>query len=317
MHEFRTNVYGLARTLLATGTLVTLVATPAASLFMAGQVEGEIRECVGIARYSLFCLITPRYYEFARWSCVAGLAVVASGWHPRITGIPHWWLSFSFMSAATVLDGGDHLTAILTLLLVPAALADPRRSHWHTPRPRSQLERTTMSYFLMSLPALVALFAIRVQTSAIYLQAAAAKTGVEEWRDGTATFYWFTHPTYGVSPFASAAVGHLLAQPLAVLSTTWGAILLEFFLFAGLTMDRKLRPFLLTVGVLFHVGIAVVHGLISFTIVMWAALVLYLWPIDKPFALHIRSNAAVDGILRQFARFTQHGIASRGPFFRS
>ena len=38
-----------------------------------------------------------------------------------ITAIPHWWISWSFITSVTVQDGGDQITAVLSLLLVPVS----------------------------------------------------------------------------------------------------------------------------------------------------------------------------------------------------
>jgi hypothetical protein len=60
-------------------------------------------------------------------------------------------------------------------------------------------------------------------------------------------------------------------------------LLLEWALSAGLLVDRRYRPILLVLGILLHAGIAVVHGLVSFAMIMFAALILYLRPLDRPF----------------------------------
>ena len=67
---------------------------------------------------------------------------------------------------------------------------------------------------------------------------------------------------------------------------TWGVILFEFFLFAGLVMDRRRRPVLLCLGILFHTGIAMLQDLLPFRVVMFGALILYLRSFDAPFHLY-------------------------------
>jgi antimicrobial peptide system SdpB family protein len=99
---------------------------------------------------------------------------------------------------------------------------------------------------------------------------------VPEWADGTAVYYWFTDPIFGAPHWLSPVLTPLLMNPVTVTMLTWGAILLEVFLFTGLVMDKKHRKQLLLCGIAFHAGIAVIHGLISFAIAMWAALLLYL-----------------------------------------
>ena len=62
-----------------------------------------------------------------------GLLLVLSGYYPRFTGVLHWLISSSVFQAANLVEGGDQITAILTLLLVPVTLLDPRRNHWQQP----------------------------------------------------------------------------------------------------------------------------------------------------------------------------------------
>ena len=65
---------------------------------------------------------------------------------------------------------------------------------------------------------------------------------------------------------------------------TWGALGVELALFLGLVMDRRYRPALMVAGVIFHAGIAIVHGLVTFALVMIASLVLYLRPAEQVFS---------------------------------
>jgi hypothetical protein len=77
----------------------------------------------------------------------------------------------------------------------------------------------------------------------------------------------------------------LLAIGPVVAAMTWGAMMLEVFLFTGLVAERRHRRVLLVLGIAFHLGIAFVHGLPSFALAMWGGLILYLRPLDEPFVL--------------------------------
>jgi len=54
-----------------------------------------------------------------RWVSILVLLVAASGWRPRYTAIPMWWVLFGNQASLTVVDGGDQISAVLALLLIP------------------------------------------------------------------------------------------------------------------------------------------------------------------------------------------------------
>jgi len=118
-----TNVYGLARTLIATGTCLTLIFNAPSILFRPAAGIDQFPVCHGLGSYGVFCLADP-YLELARWGSVIALIIIASGWRPRVTALPHWWITFSLQNSAITIDGGDQIAAVLTFLLIPLALTD-------------------------------------------------------------------------------------------------------------------------------------------------------------------------------------------------
>jgi len=271
---------GVARSCLALGTLLTLAFNHPDLLFRpASGVPAEmVPNCIGLARWSLFCLLED-HLNLARWIAVAGLAVVISGWRPRWTGVLHWWICVSFSASAMVVDGGDTVAGVLALLLIPVTLTDRRRWHWSRPslsHTHSSSDPPSETSPYMAWVALSALVAIRIQVSGIYLHAAVGKVAVPEWADGTAMYYWLTDPTFGAPQWLSGIVGPLLTQPLSVSLLTWGVIVLEFFLFAALVMPRRAWHIPLVCGLGLHLSIALIQGLVSFGCSMVAALLLYL-----------------------------------------
>jgi antimicrobial peptide system SdpB family protein len=273
-----TNVYGLARTLLALGTAATLVFNRPTTLFRPVWGSSQYPVCYGLSKIGLFCLAS-QHLELVRWVAIALLALVASGWQPRITGLLHWWISFSLASSAVLLDGGDHVTTVLTLLLLPVALTDRRKWHWQSG------SESDSEPGIKELAALFALLAIRVQVAGIYLHAAVGKLRVQEWADGTALYYWFNNPDYGATPAIWNLLAPLLRHGPVITLMTWGSILLELSLFTALVMPKKVRIYFLPLGLGFHLTIAVIHGLVSFFFAMAAALILYLRPTELPFSL--------------------------------
>src|SRR5882724_6027801 len=268
-----TNVYGLARTLLAVASAATLVFNPPSVLFTPISGVYEVPKCTsGILKISVFCLAHTRL-GIARWLSVVLLIIIASGWRPRLTATPHAWIAYSIFSSITIFDGGDQINLVLTVLLLPIALLDHRRWHWskdYSPNSSSPAKLIAWSAILM----------IRIQVAAVYFISGISKLGQAEWANGTAMYYWLL--TFGGTP---RWVVLFLSKPVFVILMTWGAITLEVALALGLVLPRKRWPVLLAIGLVFHVLIALVFDLGSFALAMMAALILFLRPADQPFAL--------------------------------
>jgi antimicrobial peptide system SdpB family protein len=276
-HNPWTNVYGLARSILALGTLLTLFFNHSGETFRPAAGSLEYPVCEGVRAIGVFCLFSPNL-ELARWLSILILLVVISGWRPRYTGIIHWWVAFSLQTSGTVLDGGDQVTAVLTFLLLPLTLTDNRRWHWHSP---SNISPAIFLEKVKFLVAIVSVGAIRLQVSIIYFHAATAKFALEEWIDGTILYYWLSDPLIGLPNWLKFTLP--IYSSRFVVFFTWGTLLLEVLLFMGLLMPKKYWKPLLIAGLIFHGGIAFMMGLISFGCAMTAALILYLRPIDKDF----------------------------------
>jgi antimicrobial peptide system SdpB family protein len=270
-----TNVYGLARTLLASATALTLLFTHSSSVFRPSAGIDDVPMCRGAARLGVFCLVPANHLEVARWIAFAVLLVVASGWRPRFTGVFHFWVAFSFASSGVMIDGGDQIAQILSLLLVPVTLTDPRRWHWgetpdDEPGPRALVAR-------------IALALARLQVAGIYFHAAVGKFAVTEWADGTALYYWFLHPGLGAPSWLAPLLRPLLLDAGFLSFLTWSVLVLEVFLCTGLVIAKPHRKWLLAMGLALHLGIMVVHGIVTFGLTMFAALLLFLRPFEDVF----------------------------------
>jgi antimicrobial peptide system SdpB family protein len=277
-----TNVYGLARTLLALGTALTLIFNETGILFRPGSGMPNYPVCQGVGILGIFCNFNP-YLEAARWVSVVILLIVASGWRPRYTALFHWWISFSLQTSAITVDGGDQVTAVLTFLLLPIALTDKRKWHWQSISAEENQENIdSFKNIIRRLIALTASVAIRIQVAIIYFHAATAKLAVEEWIDGTILYYWFTDSMTGLPEWLKF-INPLFTSPLVAL-ITWSSLLVEILLFMALVMPKKKWRYLLILGIAFHLSIAITMGLISFGIAMIAALILYLRPFEDEFS---------------------------------
>jgi antimicrobial peptide system SdpB family protein len=270
-HPIWSNTYGLARSILALGTLLTLLANDTSILFKSATIDSSHCDALEI---SLYCLAGN--IELGRWISVALLIPVVIGWRPMFTGVFHWWVTYSLVNSATIIDGGDHIASIVSLLLIPVTLTDTRKWHWAVDR----MERRESLWFpVRALIPVSCFIAIKIQIAIIYLNSASAKLSVKEWVDGTAIYYWFTHPVFGSPQWLSFAVEPIIFNGAILFVITWGVIILEFILFAGLFMGAQHKKWLLPLGLAFHFCIFIIHGLASFFITMAACLILYLRPV--------------------------------------
>jgi antimicrobial peptide system SdpB family protein len=275
-----TNVYGLARSILALATALTLLFNAIPTLFRPAVGIDDVPLCAGVRSVGAFCVGAP-HLEVVRWLSIVALFVIASGWRPRFTGVLHAWIAFSFQANAISIEGGDQVHAILALLLVPVTLLDDRRWHWSRREKVQSGERED----LRRLVARTCFTLIRLQVAGIYFHAAVAKFAVQEWSDGTVLYYWLNHPSFGAPAWLAPLVRPILLNGMTVALLTWGVLIVEYALSAGLLVARKYWPLLLAMGIALHAGIALLHGLVTFAMTMMAALVLYLRPLDQPFAL--------------------------------
>jgi antimicrobial peptide system SdpB family protein len=289
-----TNVYGVARSILALSTALTLAFNRTTTLFIPGAGGLKPPFCDGLRGAGLFCVGSPDRLGIARWIAVALLLVVASGYRPRITGVIHWWISFSLQASALLLDGGDAAAAVLSLLLLPVTLTDPRVWHW---QPCLEVAPTAGND-ARRLASLVALTMVRVQVAGIYFHAAIGKFQVEEWTNGTALYYFATSPIFGATGLIRQAADAILIYAVPLTLVTWSVLVLEYLLSAALVMPKRFWNVMLWLGLALHAGIILLLGLVSFSLIMFAALILYLRPVERPFAVDGVANRVV-GLLRR------------------
>lgn len=280
-----TNVIGIGRTVLALGSLITLLFNDINWLMHPLGLKSQAATMFNVNNISLFGILDTNLV-LAKWIAIVILLLAASGWRPRFTAILHWWVAFSYANSAIVLDGGDQITEVLTLLLIPVCLADGRRWHWQ----KVSWENPTNRQKMLNTIAFVSLFMIRIQVAVVYFHAAVGKFEVDEWANGTAIYYWAQNPLFGLSGWLEPIFQPLLAEPLIVSSMTWGPVLLELLIFMGLTMHKKYHPWLLAAGLSFHFFIILLFGLVSFFCAMAGALILFLGPMEKGFVFKKRTK---------------------------
>lgn len=267
-----TPVIGLGRSMLAIGTLLTLL-TNRISYLMPQLADGTIlnpllNPLAPINEFNFFLLLGFENIIIMKWLAIIILVIVIAGFLPQITSIFHWWISFSFIFFSSAIDGGDQMAAVFTFLLLPLCITDPRRNHWEVQ------EKTRQSP--VNLFGILSYWLIRLQVAVIYLHAASGKFIVEEWMNGTALYYWFSHSIFGMQDWLSYITMPLLSNNFIVTIMTYSVLILELILFLALTMPPKYRMRIFPVALAFHFMIILYHGIFSFFFSIGAGLVFYL-----------------------------------------
>jgi len=199
-----TVVYGFARTMLATSLLVILLFNDIESLY-AEHIFNMATPDFGIFRINLFFAFSYESLWIPRLISIFILIAVISGYLPQVTGILHWWVSYSFFSSAVIVDGGDQINSVLTFLLIPVTLLDNRVSHWSSAKQNGNPYRNLLAWGCF--------FLVELQCAILYLQAGIEKPyKVSEWRDGSAIYYWLNHNMFGMHDFLLSLLNPLLAS---------------------------------------------------------------------------------------------------------
>lgn len=272
-----TNTYGLARTLLAGATALTLLFNTTAVIFHAEHATSP--SCEGLAGHvSFFCVTPVSQLHWMQLLAAALLLLVASGWRPRYTGVLHWWISYSAFSSVRLGDGGEQAAAVITLLLIPITLTDPRKWHWDvSAKPQGARAPYT------ALIAWIALFTLQLQVSFIYLDACIEKLHVPEWLDGTVMYYVLSSNYFGAPSWLMWILRPIITSSLVVL-LTWPSLVLEFSLGVNLLMKKSARRVLFYLGAAFHVAIALTIGIPTFAVIMIGTLLLGVVPLGDGLA---------------------------------
>lgn len=288
-----TDVVGLARSLVAISGMLTLLFSSPDSLFTYRADTGLAPGCSAAGRWFAFCLTDRDDLWMTQIVCALVLLVAATGWRPRFTCIPQWYVHFSMWFQMSAPDGGDQLAAVLALLLIPIALTDSRRWHWSSAQspvvdePINAKSKSTSAVQWRIVIAVVFLVVIKLQGSVLYLQASLAKLTHDEWANGTSYYYWASDPVFGMSGWLHGMVFSSLDSPVVVTAVTWGPVLLEFLLAVSCLMVPRYRAILLPLALLFHAAIAISMGLWSFCLVMWALDFVLLYPIASSLRLFL------------------------------
>ena len=264
-YNFSNPVFGLARTLLALSTIFSILLVQPHLLFNPTNILNPNYEVLSLHKISIFYLLR-NHLVFAKWISLFILLIVASGYRPRYTSLFHWYIAFSFSVSSYVIEGGDQIAQNLTLLFIPFFIFDKRKNHWLN----EPYNFKTNSWILLIY------FLIRLQACFIYLQASIGKLKINEWRDGTALYYWLNNNFVGSPNIIKPFINFITDSPELLTIFTWSSLIIEFLLFMCISSFKKQRKYFLIIGLVFHFLIFIFFGLFSFMLVMCGLLIIYL-----------------------------------------
>lgn len=260
----------LARFLLALGMLLTLtcndmnvVANHSYERLPDYKARHTTATSVPLKQADMFLQLPP---AAAKGIAIIVLLLVMTGLVPQVTGILHFIVCFGYHNYFVIINGGDEVTFVLSLLLLPICLTDPRLNQWRT---------ATHTTPARNVIANIALLVVQVQAAYIYLSAGLEKLPTKVWREGTAVYYYTSHYRLGARPWLRHINEWLTLTPV-VKVLSWSVILLEILLAAAILMPVRYRRRLFIPALVFHFLIVINFGLISFFFAMAGLLVLLL-----------------------------------------
>lgn len=267
--NYALNTFQITRSFLAIATLLTLIFSENNILFSENTINFTNNN-IPFHEITFFKLIGYSKINNAKYIYIFILLIVISGYFYKLSSILHWYISLSFSLNSYNADGGDQITPVICILLIPIALCDKRKNTWLKD---TESKVPSYRYFLSNL----FLRLTQLQVAIIYFSSGISKLNVPEWLDGTAYYYWFNDKAVGAPFYIKSLLGNLFSNSFAVTAVTWGTMVFEILLFCCFfSNNTTFRKVMFRLGVVFHILIGLVHGILSFSIVMLGCLILYL-----------------------------------------
>jgi hypothetical protein len=231
----------------------TLILLPAASDIWG---ENQLVNFPGAVSSFLNILSIPFLSKNFYWIIALYLVVLLVGiFKPnRIIHFIIWYLYINlYYNAAAVQNGGNNLVALVLLYLA-------------VNNSESKLQKSPLDILLNNLSVIAA----RIQIAMMYAVAGIYKLTGETWTNGTALMYVFNNPEYSL-PYFSGWMG----QQFWLIDMVTNTTLLFQLLFPIAVWFLSVRKYVLWVGSLFHITIALYMGIFDFGIIMLIMYVLF------------------------------------------
>lgn len=266
--------YSIARLLLSLSTFVTIAFNDEQRLFNISFVQHPNIKAIFLSRFSIFNLCYPNNLLFAKIFSCSILFFIMLGFLPRITAFFQWWLSFSVYASAYITEGGDQINMILSFLIIPICLFDNRVNFWKT-------NNTNINIGINpKITIFISIIIIKFQIALLYFISGFSKIYNDQWREGTALYYWVGNNDIGFNKFIEPFFRAIFNNRYILFFSTWSIMIFEI-IFSFVLITNLNKKLFFRIGLLFHFLIFFCFGLFSFGLSMSAALFLYFLQINK------------------------------------
>lgn len=248
--------YSLLKSILAFSLLLTIIFNDFQIIYMEDFIKiGEYAK-VSTSAFKIISIII--------------LVLTIIGFLPRLTGVLHFAVTYLFFKTCPFIDGGDQLSSNLTFFILPLSLFDSNLNHWKNKNNSFNGSYSKPFFIFTSL-------IICIQISIVYLHSSIDKLKVPEWQDGTAIWYWFTHESFGASYFILDFLKFVLSNSYVIFSLNWSVIIIELLVAMMLFVPKEnmLPRVLFYLALVLHIGVILVHGIFTFSLVMIGSLIFY------------------------------------------
>ncbi|WP_127531287.1 DCC1-like thiol-disulfide oxidoreductase family protein [Paenibacillus kobensis] len=184
------------------------------------------------------------------------------GFKGRFTSIIHFVLTYSFIEKSLYLsDGGDNLLRIVLFYLLFANVTAHFSIDSH--RKKQLIHRNPVVIQFRNLLHNLAVLCCIIQLAILYLTSGLYQVMGENWENGTAVYYIMQ-----VDLFSNPALRNLIIHNdyMIVLATYFSVFIKIAFPF--LLFNKKTKYLIVSCVVLLHLGIGIMMGLITFSLVM-------------------------------------------------
>jgi hypothetical protein len=206
------------------------------------------------------------YYPLFIAGQMASLAIGLTGRLPRVSAILVFWFTKNLNAHAwVILNGGHNLIEVMLLYIIIMG-GGPGKHHPGCLVGR--LDVTSKNF---------ALLAAQLQIALVYCVSGTAKISGHLWQHGVALYYVLNTPEY-----SSSIAKRIASSDMLVTAGSYGTIVFMLS-FPALVWFGKSRLVVLCVGVLLHLGIAFVMGLMDFGFAMIACYAVF---IPERYAAH-------------------------------
>ncbi len=274
-HSQNSNIV-YARLILSVGLLLTIIFNDINVLFRPTEISFESPMCLQYNFFGIFCLLSNKL-AIAKLISILLLIFTISGYLPIIGNVFLWYISFSFYSSSLIIDGGDQVTLVLSLLMIPLFISNRDFNIYNK---KTFLNKNNANFTLTTISSVFFILII-LQIMILYLQAGIAKLYTNEWANGTAMYYWLHTTNLSVTNWVQSFLSPMLKNKYILPLMTWGVMIFEVFLAFSALLPIKYRRISFLLGVCFHFSIVITFGLFSFFFAMTAALFILLRPLKN------------------------------------